>query len=406
MLQNYDFATIPAINTLRLVCITNETQYKIFYEKYKSIFHKIYITQDSRNHENLSHLTYENILPFVTEEINIAGTTKNIRLFPFNEYNLYLCATLREKLNIPGPHMVDIYPFRNKMVMKDKLRNKMRIPQYASFNKEPYLSNKTTYFNNLKAQFSLPFIVKPVDAAGSLGVVKVNSLACFDKMIDEFSKYNGEYGIEEYIEGKLFHVDIILKQKKPVIAFCAEYNLPLINMLLGKTVGSIPLPSSHLLHDKIIDFSTTALHYLQAPDGISHTEVFVTANKEIVFLESACRAGGAGIIPMYNNTFGVNLANLDFQIQMDIAFDLPTPHEDTYHFWGMFPKPCGKVKKLVTPNLKSCYHIEWKVKPGDVIAESKSMRDKGGNITAYNKSYTDLYNDFMTIKDHPFIDVT
>lgn len=65
-------------------------------------------------------------------------------------------------------------------------------------------------------------------------------------------------------------------------------------------------------------FSEKVLRALGMPDGATHMEVFIERRGEPVFPEVAARAPGLLIVPLYEREFGINMANLEFCVQMGL----------------------------------------------------------------------------------------
>ena len=145
-------------------------------------------------------------------------------------------------------------------------------------------------------------------------------------------------------------------------------------------------------------FNSKVLAALNYRTGITHHEIFVKADGEIVFLEIGARSAGAIITPMYRAAFNIPFEDTDFKIEMEIPFKLkPTYH--CYYMSGILPILSGTVTELFKPALKSKFDMKWLVKIGDVLNRCKSLRDKAGTITVWSADYQTLLQDFNYLKN-------
>ena len=83
------------------------------------MFAAIYLTDDF-NYESLLHIFKQNILPKYSGSKAIVTN---------EEYALIPCARLREEFEIPGNVVEQVLPFRNKLVMKQKLADLDCLPK-------------------------------------------------------------------------------------------------------------------------------------------------------------------------------------------------------------------------------------------------------------------------------------
>lgn len=403
MVKYIDFLSFKLENSLRSVVIINSSSYENMNENHKIFFDKIYVVDDNIQKNDLCLLNFHDLHKIIKDELTLISSPKCTKLIAFNEYTVLLTAKLRDAFGIEGPSLSESLPFRDKVIMKRAVENKVRVPLNLIFCKELYEKAVKNYYEILKNKLGLPFIIKPIDAASSIGVKLIENIESFETFNQMFQYYDGTYEAEEYIEGDLYHCDIIYKNGKPLISLCSKFNLPLLSMMSGKVVGGIPLKQDDPLKHKLTDFCDLAVSDINIPDGIIHTEVFVTNNSELVFLETACRVGGAGVIPAYLNSYGINLAELDFKIKCGLSFVIPQLHTESYCFWAIIPKKSGEIKNLLYPNLKSKYTIEWHVKEGEILEDTTMIGERAGTMYAYNKNYNQLYEDFQKISDLEFM---
>ena len=251
----------------------------------------------------------------------------------------------------------------------------------------------------------MPFIVKPTDSAGSLGVIEIESLADFMRIRD-----NPEYGslpleINEYVKGRFFHCDSWIVGDDITCAIVSEYTYPNLEFLRGKPLGSMVLPMDDPLTQRIQKQAATILHILGLIEGATHMELFLTHQDELVFLEVAARPPGGMILKMLNQVFHTNFANYTLDIIMGEAKPLTLAHM-CYAFWAVFPNKQGTVKALGSVELSSYYTLQWLVEVGMKLAHPKSIVEKAGTLFAHHANLDVIQQDFEAIRHVDLVELT
>lgn len=391
-MANYDLASLSNDN-IKPIAIVAEEEYTKFNNAYKKYFSDIFTCKNESANE-FEKISYQFAYDIIQEQKKL---NDDIRIICLSEDNLLLAATLRDDFKIPGMKFNDALPFRDKVIMKNVLKTKkIRTPRYCKFD-DAQAINSTAYFEHLKQLLGLPFILKPTSLLGGLGVMIIDSSASFAEFCQN-KPANLDYEIEEFISGTLFHCDSIRQNNKTIFSVCCEYTHPNFDFQLGKNVVSMALQNNDPLAQRINAFNEEVLNALNYEQGISHHELFLTKQNELVFLEIAARSPGALVTPMYRRAFNIGLEDIDFKMQMDLPFDLK-PIYDAHFLSGIFPNIPGKIEKLVTPQLKSKIEMNWVVKEGDYLSPSKSLREKSATIIAWNSNHQELQEDFNILKD-------
>lgn len=349
-------------------------------------------------------LGMDDIAKIVDEELSRVDHPSQVEVLSFGEYTLSLAAKVREKFNMKGPSLEDVTLFRDKVLMKDMIKDVVRVPKYTTIERALFKQNKESYFDQLKNKIGLPFIIKPTSEAGSFGVIKVEDFDSFLLLGDLLKNYNAQLEAEEFIEGTQYHCDIIYHKKQPIVAFCSEFNRSQLDLFRGKNVGTMPLLETHPLYNRFVEFCTDAANALNAENGVIHTELFHSTNDEIVFIETANRIPGGRTVHAYRSSFGVDIAELDLTTKVSDDSIQPSKVDDEYCFWILIPKREGKVSKLLNPELNSRYTIDWAVEEGEVIPNTTNFEEQAGRLIAYNRDYEALKQDFYKMADLTFIE--
>ncbi|GLQ75830.1 ATP-grasp domain-containing protein [Vibrio penaeicida] len=286
----------------------------------------------------------------VTYDLEVLGSrilqsshlTPSSSIVCFDEGNTSLAHSLRRRFKLGDEKFdtPDIELFRNKVAMKNKLAEAgIQIPQFSSFHEEvlPY-----AYYAE---QLGCPFVFKPSESAGSNGVYIIENEHDFTNAKDAVKDALNLYEAETYISGKLYHCDIALFGGETVFAECTEYLAPTIDFQTGTPLGGKIMGEGCDLRRRLIRFTEQSLRALNAGNGVYHTEVFVTLNGELVFLESGARPPGMLVTRMYEKATGVNLLNLDVEIQVGRLLERKTQGM-LDAFYLVYPKGVGKVNAL------------------------------------------------------------
>lgn len=397
---NYDLKSLTSNNTIKNIAVVSEDEYVQFNNYYGKYFSEI-IPCESETDDPFNKINFSFAKDVIHKQM---AQSTDVKIICLSEDNILLSAKLRDEFEISGMKLEYALPFRDKVIMKDALRSKnVRIPRYYKFDCAR-LSDTASYFLHLQNELGLPFILKPTLLLGSLGVTLIDSLITFLEFCQN-KPIHTEYEAEEFISGTLFHCDSIRKDNKTIFSVCCEYTNPNFDFQAGKSVISMILNSDAPLTKRIFSFNENVLTALNFKEGITHHEIFLTKNNELVFLEIAARSPGAIVTPMYRRAFGIGFEDIDYKMQMDIPFDLNPRYDDVY-LSGIFPVIPGKVEKLVSPPIKSQHEMNWLIKPGENINSSKSLRDKASTIIAWNKNPYELRDDFNFLRSFQSVIVT
>lgn len=355
----------------------------------------IYLPSKSKN-GFLAEFFYDDLFHLIKSEMRHA---KNVNIVCSDEFNLLNAGRLRRELNIKGHTDENLVLYRDKTKMKERLEKEgIRVPKFQTL-------NQSDTFEQLVYKVNLPFVIKPVDSCGSHGVSIVKDTAQFDELKESVG-FRG-FEVEEYIEGKLYHVDSCIRNNDITFICASEYTYPNHDYTKGKALGSIPLDKEDHLSIRLIDFAKNCLAVLKTNNMVNHMELFHTKDNEIIFLEVSGRPPGALVNLTHQLNFGFNLMDEDFYMQANINMQTPASHNNENVFFALFPLLPGKVIKLNSPQVKSRVDIKWHVAIGDVIdvKDCTNIVGKSAHAVFYNTDKKVLRDDFEIIKQHKAIEV-
>lgn len=203
------------------------------------------------------------------------------------------------------------------------------------------------------SKFSLPFMVKPIDSAGSTGVVKVEEWSKFDEAFINALKFSKEKRviIEEYIQ--MDHECMIAGD-----AFVLNGKVEFIGLLNSHRSAEghpfIPTGTSYpiFLNNKQVEEVTRTVqqvvNLLHIQLGGLNLELMYDNKGDLYIVEIAPRNGGNLIPELLNIATGIDLigALVDASVgikNIDLKYNKPNSYYSTY---VLHSKRTGKLKKI------------------------------------------------------------
>ncbi|MDR3490825.1 MAG: ATP-grasp domain-containing protein [Gammaproteobacteria bacterium] len=359
---------------------------------------KIYSLNAESKDGFLAEFNFNQLCEIVENEMD---QTDEVKIICTDEFNLLHAGHLRKKYNLSGNTDLDMIAFRDKVKMKDILKDAgVRVPRFQFLKAEDS-------FVGLSNAIGLPFVIKPIDSCGSFGVYIIKNEADYLKFYNESENATTKFEVEEYIEGNLYHVDSCMQNNKITFISANEYSCPNHDYTKGKSLGSIPLDERSDLAQSLTGFARRALIALGSKNLINHMEIFVTNDNELVFLEVSARPPGGMINFIYPINHSINLMDMDFFMQSDLTVELPKNEKKENAFWVMFPLMSGKINKFNTPSVKSRYELTSFRKVGDIVLpeECNSIVGKMAHAVFYHKDKNILRQDFEYMRTFNLVEM-
>ncbi len=378
-------------NNLDLYLIATPTEVEKLNSK--SYFTKIFTVQKLTKYSEV-HVEYEYDELLQIVEGLFKSYNKKIQLVSFNEFSIENVSKLKEAFKISAQPSKLISLLRDKKQCKDFLEQlDIRVP------KNSYCSTLQNFqYDYISQKIARKFVLKPFNSAGSDGVFIVNNQNELDYALKCIGDTNliKNYEVEEFIEGRLFHCDSIVKDGNIVFMECCEYNCVTYNFQQGSPLGSMMIKEGQL-KQKILDFSAHVIKCLGVIEGSQHLEVFVTDKEEIVFLEIGPRLPGIIMVKAYEKIFGINLINVEIGLLFNNGDLLKNDFNyNNYAFFMMYPYSRGKIIKkndLTTPINTTITYLK---EIGDTITHNaKSNLDATAIILGWDTDYEIVRHTFF-----------
>jgi biotin carboxylase len=236
--------------------------------------------------------------------VSYAARTRHIdRVVALDEFDMENVAALREHLRLPGMGLTTVRYFRDKLAMRQQAQESAILaPEFI-----PILNYDD--LREFMGQVAGPWLLKPRSQASGIGMKKIQSQEELWPWLDQLGDRQSEYLLEQFIPGRVFHVDGIVSERAVLFAEAHAYGAPPLDVshqggvFTTRTVArdSVDAVALKEIHLKLIQG-------LGLVRGVTHAE-FLKAHKDnhFYFLEVAARVGGAYISNMVETAAGINL---------------------------------------------------------------------------------------------------
>lgn len=298
-----------------------------------------------------------------------------------------LAGKIRTLCKVDGISYKDSFYFRDKVMMKQKLRTlNIPLPAFTTLDKTK-ISNAIEFLNNHKK-----VVFKPRAATGSMDTIIVSSENQLKNLYDKYSDVIENYYIEEYISGEMYSVDSVISNSTVVFSGIMKYRSSTLNFQNSRNVFSCITPKESELTNEIRKYTKKIIEFFQITKGTTHLEVFVTNTNDIIFCEIASRPGGGYIIEALENNYGINMYEAAIQSELNEKI-LLYETETKYSGFIIFNHTEGIIADLSYPNIEDYNWIlmhEVFAKIGDTTSPSKYITDCLAIFLIESPTYTEL----------------
>ncbi|TDB49048.1 MULTISPECIES: ATP-grasp domain-containing protein [Photorhabdus] len=312
----------------------------------------------------------------MAEHINAKKKIQGV--ITFMEFYVPLAAKVAETLGLKGITYENALKARNKHLMRESFRQKnVPIPKYA-------LISNVDSAKIEAAKIGYPNIIKPINMAGSRGVLRNDNVIELERNFREVCEITPPFGvkksslflIEEYLEGQEYSIESI--------SFNGVVNIITITKKYVSNNGYFvelghTLPANLPLQQKIEieKMVTQALLALGIYNGGGHTEVKVTSDG-VKVIEVGARLGGDHIPELVEMATGIDMWKAVIQISLDISPDLSKKF-NKYAAISYITVPSGIVKKI---NYTKNDFVHFDVNVGEHIESLKNSSQRLGYAIA------------------------
>jgi biotin carboxylase len=231
-----------------------------------------------------------------------------------HEKDMLMAARLRQELGLPGMQYEPTLRFRDKALMKETLlaAGYERLPRFRKLARGEQVT-------------SVPWrgrtVVKSRWGVGSSQVRIARDIDEVNRAREELERNGDELGIEEFIEGAMYHCDSVVCDGDILFSAPSQYIARPGDYAPGRVAGSV-LISDRQLRARLGRENSEVLRILGMESGVTHAEFFRRPSGEFVFCEVAARPGGGGIDDIVAAGYGVELIRAAVELQCGVRPDL------------------------------------------------------------------------------------
>ncbi|MBL8956048.1 MAG: ATP-grasp domain-containing protein [Myxococcaceae bacterium] len=252
------------------------------------------------------------------------------------EVMVLTAARLREKLGLPGMSYDTVRGFRDKQLMKERVR--------AAKLRTPHSERVFTVSDARKAAEKLgyPLVLKPISGAGSADTYRVADPKQLEDVLGKMGHVK-EASCEEFITGEEYTFDTVCIGGKPAYMNVAQYLPPPLIARSEEWVSPVIITVRDMEQPKLqagITLGKGVLSALGMGDGFTHMEWFRKPDGEAVFGEIGCRPGGACLVDQMNYTGDIDLFREWARAVVWGKFEAPTARK--YNAAIIFKRALGR----------------------------------------------------------------
>src|SRR6185436_11900528 len=236
------------------------------------------------------------------------------------EVMVITAARLRDKLGLPGMSVDTVHGFRDKQVMKERVRKAgLRTPHSERI-------HTVAEARAAAEKIGYPLVVKPISGAGSADTYRVDGATELESVLAK-TQHVPECSVEEFITGEEFTFDTVCIGGEPAYMNVAQYLPPPLIARSEEWVSPVIITVRDMAQERLangIALGKKVLGALGMGDGFTHMEWFRKPNGEAVFGEIGCRPGGAHLVDQMNYTGDIDLFREWARVVCHKKFEAPT----------------------------------------------------------------------------------
>jgi biotin carboxylase len=249
------------------------------------------------------------------------------RVIPLDDFDVEKAAILREHFRLPGLGESATRFFRDKLAMRMLAsENGIPVPEFTSTIHNPDIAH---FLNNVPP----PWLLKPRLMAGAIGIKKYYTAQEVWDRIHMLGDEQSYFVVERFVPGDIYHVDSIWFQGRKIFAVSSAYGTPPLEVTHGG-IFTTRLIERDSEYDKALrSVNERVLSTFNLCNGVSHTE-FIRArdSRQIYFLETSARVGGANISDLIEAGTGINMwaewAKIEVAAACGTGYNPPQYHYD------------------------------------------------------------------------------
>lgn len=351
--------------------------------------------------ENIAHQysdEYHNVS--ITDKEQVLNLAKKLQIDGIMSFavdpGVVTAAYVADKMNLPSPgSLKSIEILQNKALFREFLKtHQFNVPFSKSY------SDSNLALNDFKNE-KYPVIVKPVDAAGSKGVRKVNTYELLDLAIQNALKFSPSktFIIEEFLE--------TIVDSSDSDCFSIDGKLVAVTFSAQRFDSKSPNPYTPSAYSWPSSISDSNQKYLKSElqrlitllnlrSSVYNIEVRETSEQKAYIMEVSPRGGGNRLSEMIRFATGTDFIKAAVQAALGEKID-DIILDEFNGFWAeiiLYSNFSGIFNKLIIEdNIKNnIIEVDLWVKKGDQVNAFNGANDAIGTVVLKFDSKQDMEN--------------
>lgn len=297
---------------MTILCMASFEKGHDFLRECKRQGHRVYLmTVDRLVHRNWPWDSIDQV--FTTPEFSdrptllaavarIAWDHQIDRVVALDDYDVETAAAVREHMRWPGMGDTTARFYRDKLAMRAEARSLgVLVPEFVGILSWREIA---AFMERVPA----PWLVKPRSEAAAVGIKKAHTPQELWRILDGLAERKSLFLIEQFVPGRVCHVDSIIFEKEVLFAETHQYGTPPLAVAHGGGIfTSRTLPRGSALSTELEAMNRDVMKALRMVRGVSHTEFIKADAGPLYFLETSARVGGAYLVNMIEAATGINM---------------------------------------------------------------------------------------------------
>ncbi|MGM0942478.1 MAG: ATP-grasp domain-containing protein [Bacillota bacterium] len=278
---------------------------------------EIYVVTDQRFSKEYEKHLLKNVYAFdhylenhklVDFSIELIKSENIESLIVIDEADMERGALIRELSGLYGQSENCANRYRDKLIMKDTLKEHIKMPEYFNLRSEIDIENFATIHG-------YPVVLKHRKSWATNNTLKINDKDELCKLTEKINKIE-EYIVEEWIDAKMYTVEGI--QHNGALKWFAihEYDRNCLESVAGDdgfTTLTSRLMNNEDERKRIKQYTEKILNLLNKSNKFTsaiHLEFFITKDNVLLFNEIGSRVGGGQTIDLLKIAYNVDITEL------------------------------------------------------------------------------------------------
>lgn len=284
------------------------------------------------------------------------------------EDDLLVGADLRAEWGCPGPTRDEVVPFRDKLVMAQRVvAAGLAVPTFAP------APDRAAVLAFAEAH-GWPVVVKPTRGSSSQDVTIAHCA-------EDVATLPPAAMVQSFQPGDIYYVDGVFTGERLSTWRVCRYLTTCLDFRYGAMLGAVQEGDPAMV-ERIGRFTRDALAALSDKPVVFHFELFVHEDR-CVFLEVGARVGGGEIPFLWREVHGYDLMEAGFRIAIG-QHPQPPPERESTEFTGelLAPaparRPCRIVESTSVLGTVPGLYAEAILRPGEVLPDADAYYEHVG----------------------------